>query len=407
MAAILEGVRVLDLTRNVAGPFCTMTLADLGADVIKVERPGGGDDTREWRPPEWEGYSTTFLAFNRNKRSLAVDLDQPEGCDLVRQLAERADVLVESFRNGSLAKRGLGYGHLRERNPRLIYCSISGFGARGPHEARPGYDPVIQAYSGIMSITGEAGGEAVRTGPAVVDMGAGLWAALGVLAALLQRERTGRGQLVETSLLETALGWLAYHVAGYLGTGVAPRRSGSQGLVAAPYETLQTADEPLFLAAPNDQLFARLCAVLGAPALAEEARFRSNPLRLAHRPALREALEAALRTAPAAEWERRLLAADIPCSRIRAIDQVLEDPQVAALDMLMPLVHPGIPHLRQIDLPVAVDGQRAVRRDAPPELGQHTDDILKELGCDEATLERWRRDGVIASFAPLSTPSRS
>lgn len=407
MPGTLNGLRVVDLTRNVAGPFCTMTLADLGADVVKIERPVTGDDTREWRPPAWEGYSTTFLAFNRNKRSLAVDLDRPEGQEIVRRLTGEADVLVESFRPGSLDKRGLGYEQMREINPRLIFCSISGFGSRGPKQARPGYDPVVQAFCGIMSVTGNANEPPVRTGPAVVDIGAGLWAAFGILAALLERQKTGRGKLIETSLLETGLCWLAYHAASYLGTGVVPQRTGSQGIVAAPYEAFETADEYLFLAAPNDQLFGRLCKALSMNGVAEDTRFETNPARLAHRKELHDLLEARLKTAPAAHWERILLERDVPCSRIRTMDQVLEDPQVQALEALVALPHPRIPDLRQIDLPFTMDRQRAVRRCAPPELGEHSEEILRSAGYDEATIDRWRQSGVIAGCpAVVEAPSR-
>lgn len=402
MHGVLSGLRIVDLTRNVAGPFCTMTLADLGADVIKIERPGAGDDTREWRPPAWDGYSTTFLAFNRNKRSLAIDLDHADGARIVREMALKADVLVESFKPGSLAKRGLAFAQLREANPRLIYCSISGFGSRGPQQTRPGYDPVIQAYSGIMSITGAPDGEPVRTGPAVVDMGAGLWATIGILTAVIEREQTGLGKLVETSLLETGLGWLAYHMAGYLGTGMVPKRAGSQGLVAAPYETFRTADEYLFLAAPNDQLFTRLCRTIEAAAIAEDPRFATNPGRLAHRADLHALIEARLATKPAEHWERVLLEQDVPCSRIRTLDQVHRDPQVAALELLVPVKHPHIKNFQQVDLPVSLDGERAVRRDAPPELGQHTEEILLESGYSRTQIDEWMSAGVVSAPQGIS-----
>jgi crotonobetainyl-CoA:carnitine CoA-transferase CaiB-like acyl-CoA transferase len=400
MQGILAGIRVIDLTRNVAGPFCTMTLADLGADVIKIERPSTGDDTREWRPA-WGGYSTTFLAFNRNKRSVAVDLDHPDGAEIIKRLVGSADVLVESFRPGSLAKRGLAPEVLQAINPRLVLCSISGFGARGPQQGRPGYDPVIQAYCGIMSITGEAHGMPVRTGPAVVDMGAGLWGALGVLAALFERQRTGVGRRVETSLLETGLGWLSYHIAGFLGSGMVPQRAGSQGIVAAPYETFQTADEYLFLAAPNDHLFVRLCRALDLPGVPDDPRFSSNPARLAHRAELHDVLEARFRSGSAAHWEQLLVAQEIPCSRIRSVSDLVADPQVAALGLLMPLSHSQVPNLQQVDLPVALDGQRAVRRDAPPDLGQHTEEVLHAVGYARAEIEGLRQAGVIGAPAAV------
>ncbi len=398
---ILREIRVVDLTRNIAGPFCTMTLGDLGAEVVKIERSETGDDTREWRPPAWAGLSTTFLAFNRNKRSMAIDLDQADGRDIVRRLVERADVLVESFRPGSLAKRGLAYEQVRAINPRLVYCSISGFGARGSDQGRPAYDPVIQAFCGIMSVTGSPEAEPVRTGPAVVDMGAGLWGTLGILAALFERQSTGQGRHIETSLLETGLGWLSYHVAGYLATGVVPQRVGSRGMVAAPYETFQTQDQFLFLAAPNDQLFVRLCKALELGTLGADSRFTTNPQRLAHREALHHLLETRLKTAPAAHWEALLLAQEVPCSRIRTLDQVLGDPRMATLGQLLPLPHPQIPDLRQIDLPVSIDGRRSMRQQAPPALGEHTDEVLRELGFERAQIDRWHQTGVVGGPIPV------
>lgn len=394
MAGILDGVRVLDLTRNIAGPFCTMILGDLGADVVKVERPGTGDDTREWRPPAWNGRSTMFLGFNRNKRSLAVDLDHPDGQAIVRRLATQTDVFVESFRHGSLAKRGLDYDRLRAVNPRVIYCSITGFGATGPHRDRPGYDPVVQAYSGIMSITGEPGRPPVRTGPAIVDMGTAMWGAAGVLGALFARERTGEGSRVETSLLESGVAWVGYHLLGYLATGVVPEPGGSRAGMIAPYEAFATGGGYLQLAAGNDQIFARLCGALGVPDLPADARFRTNPDRVAHRDVLHEILEERFRMRTAREWEETLLAHQVPCSRVRALDEVAGDPQVEALEMLPPSPHPAIPDLRTANLPLSINGRRAVRLATPPEVGQHTGEILGGLGYSEAQIADLRRRGV-------------
>ncbi|MBI4277080.1 MAG: CoA transferase [Armatimonadetes bacterium] len=396
MAGVLDGITVLDLTRNIAGPYCTQILGDLGAEVIKVERPGIGDDIREWKPPTWAGYSATFLAFNRNKKSLAVDLDRPEGQEIVGRLAGRADVLVESFRRGSLARRGLGYEQLGAANPRLVYCSITGFGNRGPHRDRPGYDPVIQAYSGIMSITGDPDGPPVRAGTSLVDMGAGMWCALAVVGALFARERTGSGARIESSLLEVGVAWVCYQLAGYLGTGKVPGRLGSRAAMIAPYETFATMDEDLFLAAPNDQIFVHLCRVLEMPRLLQDPRFATNADRVTHREELHAILEERLKAETAMRWETLFLEQQIPCSRIRTLDQVVADPQVAALDLLMAPEHPGIPDLRLVDLPVEVDGRRASRRDPPPEVGQHTDEILARLGYGQEAIRDLRRAGVIA-----------
>jgi crotonobetainyl-CoA:carnitine CoA-transferase CaiB-like acyl-CoA transferase len=392
---VLRGVRVLDLTRNIAGPYCAMILGDLGAEVIKVERPGGGDDTREWRPPAWNGISTTFLAFNRNKKSLAVDLDRDEGRDVIRRLARRSDVLLESFRRGSLARRGLDYGRVSAENPRIVYCTITGFGTVGPHRDRPGYDPVLQAYSGIMSLTGEPGGRPLRTGPSIVDNGTGMWAALGVVCALLARERSGRGAHVETSLLDTGVTWIGYHLLGYLATGRVPPPVGTTATMIAPYESFATRDGYLQLAAGNHRIWVRLCEVLDLPDLPADPRFRTNPERVAHRDELHEILEARFRTESAAHWEDVLLAHEVPCSRVRTLADVAADPQVAALELLKPVAHAAIPNFAMVDFPVAIDGRRAAAQMAPPAVGQHTDEVLAELGYSTEDIAALRERGAV------------
>lgn len=395
MAGILTGITVLDLTRNVAGPFCTMTLGDLGARVIKIERPDVGDDTRDWYPPQWGPYSSTFLALNRNKESLAVNIDAPEGREIVRALAARADVLVESFRAGSLEKRGLGYQQLKNINPRLIYCSITAFGPDGPYRDRPGYDPLIQAYAGIMSITGEPGRPPVRVGPSIIDIGTGMWCAVGVIAALYRRLQTGKGTYVKSSLLETGLAWVCYQLAGYFGSGKVPGKSGSRTAMIAPYEAFATADDFIFITAPNDNIFSRLCHVLGVPELAEDERFKSNPQRIANREELHELLEEQLKTRTAEQWEQVLLEHQIPCSRVQSLDQVAVDPQVLALDMIMPIDHPLLDSFRLVNLPLRLDGERAAKAAPPPELGQHTGKILAELGWSNERIESLRVRQII------------
>ncbi|HEV2282141.1 MAG TPA: CaiB/BaiF CoA-transferase family protein [bacterium] len=392
---VLRGLRVLDLTRNIAGPYCAMILGDLGAEVIKVERPGGGDDTREWRPPAWNGISTTFLAFNRNKKSVAVDLDRDEGRDVILKMARRSDVLLESFRRGSLARRGLGYARVSAENPRIVYCTITAFGSVGPHKDRPGYDPVLQAYSGIMSLTGEPGGRPLRTGPSIVDNGTGMWAALGVVCALLARERTGRGAHVETSLLDTGVTWIGYHLLGYLATGRVPKPVGTTATMIAPYEGFATRDGHLQLAAGNNRIWLRLCEVLGLPGLPADPRFHTNADRVAHRDELHEILEQRFRTESAAHWEEVLLAQGVPCSRVRTLADVAADPQVAALGLLTPVAHPDIPNFAMVDLPVAIDGRRAAAQVAPPAVGQHTDEVLGELGYSPAEIAALRETGAI------------
>jgi crotonobetainyl-CoA:carnitine CoA-transferase CaiB-like acyl-CoA transferase len=396
MQPVFGGLRVLDLTRNLAGPYCTMMLADLGADVVKVEQPGAGDDTRAWAPPLWNGVSATFLAANRNKRSVAVDLDKPEGADLVRRMAASADVLVESFRPGSLDRRGLGYEQINELNPRIVYCSVSAFGEDGPLAGAPGYDPVLQAFSGIMSITGEPDGPPVRLGIGAIDLGTGLWAGIGILASLAQRESTGKGCRVETSLYETAAWWLSYHIAGYLGSGVVPQRQGTTASFIAPYEVFETAEGGLMVAAANDRLFATFVAVLGAPDHASDDRFATNPLRVANRDELRVVITGLLSGESAREWHRRLSARSVPCSPVRSVSDLVEDEQLKVLGLMSESEHPEAGPIRLVGLPMRRDGERAASENPPPGLGQHTDEVLLELGLNGDEIDRLRKTEVVA-----------
>ena len=390
MTAPLEGMLVLDLTRNLAGPFCTMILGDLGARVIKVERPGTGDDTRDWQPPSWAGRSSLFVATNRYKESIAIDIDTPDGAEAIRRLAAKADIVVESFRGGSLEKKGFGFDDLKQINPRLVYCSLSAFGARGPHRDRPGYDALIQAYSGIMSITGEPGRSAVRVGPSIIDMGSAHWAAIGILAALRIRDQTGEAQHVETSLLETGVAWMSYFAAGYFADGSVAGPSGTRHSVMAPYEDFAASDGLLYIAAPNQSLFVSLCRVIGKPELIDDPRFSSNPMRLANRDALHNLIEDRLRQDDCTTWENLMLEHGIPCSRLQTIDEVVKDPQVVALDLIRNFNHPDIPDYRLVDHPISDNGNRAFRLDPAPELGQHTDAVLRSLGFDDDAIEAAR-----------------
>jgi crotonobetainyl-CoA:carnitine CoA-transferase CaiB-like acyl-CoA transferase len=372
-----------------------MILGDLGAEVVKVERPGTGDDVRDWRPPAWNGISTTFLALNRNKKSIAVDLDREDGREIVRELARRSDVVLESFRRGSLARRGLDYESLREGHQRLVYCTITGFGSTGPHADRRGYDPVLQAYSGIMSLTGEPGGRALRTGPSIVDNGTGMWAALGVVCALLARERTGRGAHIQTSLLETGVTWVGYHLLGYLATGRVPPPVGTSAAMIAPYESFATRDGQFQLAAGNQRIFVRLCEILGLAHLPADPRFATNADRVAHRDELHEILEARFLTETASHWEEVLLAHEVPCSRVRTLADVASDPQVAALGLLTAILHPAIPGFTMVDLPFTIDGARAARLDPPSEVGQYTDEVLSGLGYSAVEIAALRERGAV------------
>jgi crotonobetainyl-CoA:carnitine CoA-transferase CaiB-like acyl-CoA transferase len=373
-----------------------MILGDMGADVIKIEHPQYGDDTRSWAPPRWNGESTTFLSANRNKRSLAIDLNAAEGVEIIRDLASRADILVESFRPGSLEKRGLGYDDLKQDNERLIYCSISAYGNTGPLRNEPGYDPIIQALTGIIDMTGEPDQDPVRLPIAVLDMGAGIWAVIGILSALMRRGVTGRGGRVETSLFETAAWWLNYHVTGYLATGVTPVRQGTGTPFIAPYEVYPAADEGLLVCVANDNLFRIFVEVLDSPEMADDERFTSNPSRVENRVELRKQIIEQLKTRNAEEWESLLKERSIPCSRIQTVADLVDEDQLQALGLLSAYPHPLIPDLRLIDMPISQEGERAAHQHPPPLLGAHTDEILVELGFSEQQVLKLRSDGVIA-----------
>ena len=323
LAHILADIRVVDLTQNVAGPFCTQVLGDFGAEIIKLERPGRGDDTRLWQPTLGEDLSATFLALNRNKKSVCVDLDRPEGIEIVRALVRSADVVIHSMKPGSAESRGLGYDALSELNPRLVYCAISAFGQVGPLRALPGYDPLMQAFTGIMSTTGNDGQDPVRVGVSLVDMGTGMWAAMGILGAILDRTRTGRGMAVEASLLETGVSWMTVLVAGYMATGKLPKKLGSAVSMTAPYELYRCSDGHVFIAAGNDNLFRRVCEGLGDPALADDARFASNHLRVQNRAELRDAIESRVQDKPGATIIAALRRSGAPCSEMHDVAQML------------------------------------------------------------------------------------
>jgi formyl-CoA transferase/CoA:oxalate CoA-transferase len=391
---VLDGIRVLDLTRNLAGPFCTMTLGDLGAEVVKVEQPGIGDDTRHWAPPTWGDESATFLSCNRNKRSVAVDLSDHEGAAIVRALAARSDVLVESFKPGSLDKRGLGFEQLRVENPRLVWCSISAYGQDGPERDSPGYDPILQAYTGIMHLTGWPDGPPARLGVGALDLGAAMWAVIGIQAALAERARTGVGGRVDASLLETATFWLSYHLGGFLGSGVDPNRGGTAAGFIAPYETFPTAEGDLMVTAANDNLFRAFATGIGLPELLDDERFRTNPARVRHRQALRDRIVVRMATKTASEWES-LLKGSVPCTRVRTVGELAGDAQLEALDLVRPLPTATQPGLQAVGLPFKRDGERGSRWDPPPTLGEHTDSVLGEIGYSGADIARLRDLGTV------------
>jgi crotonobetainyl-CoA:carnitine CoA-transferase CaiB-like acyl-CoA transferase len=392
----LDGVVVVDLTQNVAGPFCTQILGDMGADVVKIERPGRGDEARAWAPPYWGDESATFMALNRNKRSLALDLKADAGLEVLKRLVGRADVLVQSLRAGAARALGLDFAAAAALNPRLVYCAVTAFGARGPLRDRPGYDAMMQAYGGLMSVNGHPGQEPARVGTSVVDMGTGMWAALGIVAALRRRDATGRAVEVTTALFETALMWVSYQALGYLASGQTPAPQGSGTAMIAPYQAFPAADGWLMIAAPADGMFVRLAQALGAPALAADERFRDNPSRVRHRAALVEALSALTRARKMADLADALGRHDVPCAPILTVDAVLEEPQTRESGMLLDAPHPRLGRYTSIGLPLEWDGRRPGVRQVPPRLGEHSEDVLTWLGYTRDDVRSLRGRRVIA-----------
>ena len=395
MDAPLASLLVADLTQNVAGPFCAQILGDMGAEVVKIERTGRGDDARAWAPPYWGQESATFMSVNRNKRSLAVDLKSREGLAIVERLVTRADVFVQSLRAGAVEELGLGWERARALNPRLVYCSVTAFGTEGPLRDRPGYDPLMQAMSGIMSITGHPNQPPARVPVSVVDMGTGMWAATAILAALRERDRTGRGVHVTTALFDTALAWTAFQMSQYLGTGEVPLPQGSGTAMICPYEAFPARDAWVMIAAGSDALFTRCCEALGVPAIAEDPRFRDNPTRVANRKALSEALSAVTRTLDSADALARLQRAGVPSAPINTLDRIVAEAQTEASGMLVPAKHPRLPDYRGLGLPIRWDGERPGITRVPPLLGEHTAEVLAELGFEPAAIEDLARRHVV------------
>ena len=395
MALPLEGVVVADLTQNVAGPFCTQVLGDMGADVIKIERPGRGDDARAWAPPWWGDQSATFLAFNRNKRSLALDLKTAAGRSVLKRLAARVDVFVQSLSAEATRDLGVDFASASAMNSRLVYCAITAFGTRGPLRDMPGYDPMMQAYAGLMSVNGHPGQEPVRVGTSIVDMGTGMWAALGITAALQERERTGRAVEVTTSLFETTLMWVSYHAMGYLASGETPVPQGSGTAMIAPYQAFPTADGYVMVAAPSDALFAKLVKALEVPSLGTDARFADNPSRVTNRGDLVEAISAVTRARKSADLIETLRRHDVPCSPILTIDRVLQEPQTRESEMLLRPPDPRVPDFTCVGLPIRWDGRRPGLRREPPRLGEHSEDVLTWLGYTRDDVRALHGEGVI------------
>ncbi len=392
----LHGIKVLDLSRVLAGPYCSMMLGDLGADVIKVERPGMGDETREWSPPEAGGESAYYLCVNRNKRDITVDLKAPEGQEIIKKLAKQSDILLENYKVGTLDRFGLGYDDIRKINPSIIYCSITGFGQTGPYKDKPGYDFIIQGMSGIMSITGEPGGPPMKVGVAIVDITAGLFACSAILAALHQREKTGEGQYIDIALFDSAVAWLANVGSNYLISGKLPKRYGNAHPNIVPYEPFKTKDGTyIALGVGNDRQFKAFCSLLGLEQLAEDPKFATNSQRVLHREELIPIIAKKMLEKTSEEWLAALEGLKIPCGPINTLDKVFADPQIKAREMVAEVPHPTAGSVKLVASPMKLYKTPCTVERHPPLLGEHTGEVLRELGYSDSEIDVLREKGII------------
>jgi len=392
----LHGLTILDFTRVLAGPYCTMQLADLGARVIKIEQPGRGDDTRAWGPPFVGGESAYFLSINRNKESVALDLKHSRARGILDSLVARADVVVENFRPGTMERLGLGYDTLAATHSGIVYCSISGFGQTGPRRAEAGYDAMMQAEAGLMSITGAADGPPFRLGVAIGDIATGMFAVQGILAALYARERSQRGQRVDIAMLDAVTALLTYQASIAFATGDTPRRMGNRHPSIAPYDTFTAADGEFVLSVGNDDQFRRLAGILRRPELGIDPQYASNADRVRHYDALRDTLSRLFSAWARADLLAALTAAGVPCSAVRSVTEALQDPQLSAREMIVPLEHVSAGGIRVLGSPLKLSETPASVRTPPPALGQHTDAVLREIGLSESDIASLRAGRAIA-----------
>ena len=391
----LDGIRVIDLSRVVSGPFCAMTLGDLGAGVIKIEEPGRGDESRAFGPPFLGGESPYFLSINRNKRSCTVNLKRDAGKAILRRLLGGADVLIENFRPGAMTRLGFGYPAVSAAHPRLVYCSISGFGDSGPDAGRPGYDLIVQGESGLMDLTGEADGPPARIGTSIADLTAGMMAAQGILAALYARRTTGRGQHVRVAMLDAVVSLLTYNTGIYFASGVCPTRRGNDHPSVAPYQTLRAKDGWINLGIANDSLWIRYCGAIDRPDLRDDPRFATAPSRVEHREALIPIIVALTATRTIRQWMDLLGAAGVPCGRIRTVAEVCTNPQLVDRGKVVKRPHPTAGTVTMIGQPIELSDTPSRIETAPPLLGEQTDDVLREIGYSEAEILALHADGVV------------
>lgn len=396
MTKALEGIRVLDLTRALAGPFCTLMLGDNGADVIKIEIPGSGDDTRKWGPPFIGDESAYFLSINRNKRSLTLNLQDPKAQDVFMKLAKDSDVVVENFTPGVMDRFGLGYEAVKAVNPNVVYCSISGFGQDGPYRSRPAYDQIMQGVGGLMSITGEPDGEPQKIGIAVTDIGAGMWSAFAITTALHHRDKTGEGQYIDISMLDAQVAWLTYQAAFFFANDEPPKRMGAAHPTLVPYQAFMCSDgKYINVAVGSERIWERFCQGMGRDDLKDHPDYSVNSVRVAHRGAIVSMLQEIFLTRPVSEWVEDLQAANVPCGPINDLADVFADPQVLARDMLQEMPHPTLGTIKQTGLPIKFSRTPGGLDLHPPLLGEHNQEILSSLGYSDADVQSLKDASVI------------
>ncbi|MCK5011716.1 MAG: CoA transferase [Deltaproteobacteria bacterium] len=395
MAKALEGIKVLDLSRALAGPYCTMMLADMGAEVIKLEMPGRGDDSRSWGPPFVEGESAYFMSINRNKKSITLNMKSDKSTEIVHKLIKQSDVLVENFRPGAMERLGLGYEQVKAMNPRIIYCSISGFGQDGPYRMLPGFDQVLQGMGGLMSITGELGGPPIKVGVAIADISGGMFASNGILVALYNREKTGKGQMVDVSLLDSQVAWLTYRAGAYFASGEVPQPMGSGHPVIVPYQAFKAKDVFINIAVGNDQLWERFCKAVSLENVMNDPKFATNAKRVENREEIVKIISDLIVTKDGEEWLKILTDAGIPCGPIYTVDKIFADPQVLHREMVKELDHPKAGKVKVTGIPIKLSDTPGEVETAPPVLGQHTQEVLTELGYNDKDLEKLKQEKVI------------